>query len=349
MRGRTVVYLGDASDVPGWMGMMFRRRFEAVGYRFIVLPELLNELLPLAFGGLFPGAEGIDPQELERRIRVQIGIGEETGFLYKKSRWWYFRLRKTSSEKTPTEEAEVLLEQLRHETRRIQFSPRLKKRAARKFEDEVFGAFLPHIHPKAVEPSHIEAAYDELELEEPESTILFRDADFDARPDPHTQEVLTEINRLLEKYNITVEDLEIILGYTVKLSKMKITRTGQIFMTDFGNKEIKMDHLTKMVYFFYLRHPEGVRFKEVDSHLEELLHIYMGITGRDDPEEIRRSVAGHVDPYGSGLKISASRIKKAFRDALGEKVAKFYCLQGKKGEPYSIAIDRDFVIWEYPG
>ena len=74
----------------------------------------------------------------------------------------------------------------------------------------------------------------------------------------------------------------------------------------------------------------------------------MGITGRDDPEEIRKSVAGHVDPYGSGLKISASRIKKAFRDALGEKVAKFYCPQGKKGEPYSIAIDRDFVIWEYP-
>ena len=166
--------------------------------------------------------------------------------------------------------------------------------------------------------------------------------------DPHTQEVLSEINRLLEVYDLTLEELEVIIGYTVKLSKMKITRNGNIIMTDFGNREIKMDHLTKMVYFFYLRHPEGVRFKEVDNYREQLIHIYMGITGRDDPQEIRNSVIGHIDPYGSGLRISASRIKKAFRDQFGEKVARYYCLEGKKGEPYSIAIDRDFVIWEYP-
>ena len=348
MRGRTVVYLGDASDFPGGMATAFRRRFEAIGYRFIVLSELLNDLLPLAFEGLFPGTEGINPQALERQIRVQTGIGGEPGFLYKKSRWWYFRFRGMGPGKTPAEEAEALLEQLRAETRRIRFSSRPRKRDARKFEDEVYGAILPTIRPKRQEESIIPAVFDELEREEPESTILFRDADFSVGPDPHTQEVLTEINRILEKYNLTVDELEIILGYTVKLSRMKITRTGQIFMTDFENKEIKMDHLTKMVYFFYLRHPEGVRFKEVDSHLEELLHIYMGITGRDDPEAIRRSVTGHVAPYGSGLNISASRIKTAFKDALGEKVAKFYWLQGKKGEPYSIAIDRDFVIWEYP-
>ena len=342
------MYLGDASDVPGWMGMMFKRRFEEVGYRFIVLPELLNELLPLAFKGLFPGADCIDPQELERQIRFQVGIGGETGFLYKKSRWWYFRFRKTSSGKTPTEEAAMaLLEQLASERPPIGYPRKLKKKANERVWDSASTIF-PSLLPKTYDNSSVDGFYDELACEEEELTIPRHEIGFTAKLDPHAQEVLTEINRLLEKYDLTVEELEIILGYTVQLSKMKITRTGQIIMTDFGNKEIKMDHLTKMVYFFYLRHPEGVRFKEVDSHLEELLHIYMGITGRDNPEEIRKSVAGHVDPYGSGLKISASRIKKAFRDALGEKVAKFYCLQGKKGGPYSIAIDRDFVIWEYP-
>ena len=130
--------------------------------------------------------------------------------------------------------------------------------------------------------------------------------------DPHTREVLSEINRLLEVYDLTLDELEVIIGYTVKLSKMKITRNRSIIMTDFGNREIKMDHLTKMVYFFYLKHPEGVRFKEVDNYREQLIHIYMGITGRDDPQEIRNSVIGHIDPLGSGLRISASRIKKAF-------------------------------------
>ena len=56
---------------------------------------------------------------------------------------------------------------------------------------------------------------------------------------------------------------------------MGITRGGKIFLSDFlddetGNPiEIKMDALTKMVYFFYLKHPEGVRIKDVVNDMGE--------------------------------------------------------------------------------
>ena len=342
MKGKTVIYLGDSYALPEGLVDSIRQRFYSIGYRFIDLPHLINQLSPLVFDFLFPGLESLDPYSLENRIKVQAGIRGKTGFLYKKSRYWYFRFREIPSSMFLEQEAEVLLDQL-HSIHRVPLfvSPKWWKQVKKQDKTELY--FFPELSLEEEEISN--------DVLEPEHSVPGTSSYFnrtDDSPHSHAQEVLTEIDRILSAYNLTLEELEVIIGYRVKLSKMKITRTGKIVLTDFENTEIKMDHLTKMVYFFYLRHPEGIRFKEVDNYRDELSHIYMGITGRDNLEEIQKSIIGHIDPYGSGLKVSASRIKRAFRDRFGEKVAKFYCLEGKKGEPYSIPIDRDYVIWEYP-
>jgi hypothetical protein len=175
------------------------------------------------------------------------------------------------------------------------------------------------------------------------------DEDMDSR----TRFILGEVDRLLREYNLTLDELRVIIGYKVQLSRMQITRTGKILLTDFLDKdsgqpkEVKMDPLTKMLYFFFLKHPEGVRVKEVGDYLAELMHLYMGITGRDDKDAIRASILGHVDPFGNGINVSMSRIKAAFKNQVEESVARFYWVEGKGGEPYRVALDRDFVLWEY--
>lgn len=349
---RIVIYLGNSYALPDGVVNSIGRLFRSVGYRFIFLPDLLNDLSPEILAYLFPGFDRKDLLSLEDQIKRQAGLDGRTGFLYKKSRYWYFRFREISLPSEIYDEAEKLAGQLIRRKRRFH---RFVRALIDKGSERVFDYYNCSVEPEEEEgaqiepricPSRYSVSEEHPSYEEPKPVLRYKNPPFDL--DPHAQEVLSEINRLLEVYDLTLEELEVIIGYTVKLSKMRITRNGSIIMTDFGNTEIKMDHLTKMVYFFYLRHPEGVRFKEVDDYRGELLHIYMGITGRDNPEEIRNSVIGHIDPYGSGLRISASRIKKAFRDQFGEKVAKFYCLEGKKGGPYSIAIDRDYVIWEYP-
>lgn len=342
MKGRTIIYLGDSYALPDGLLESLSLRFSAIGYRFIVLSNLLRDISPQIVGYLFPGLDYSDPTSVVFQVKNQAGLCRKNGLLYKKSRYWYFRFREVCSPLSLSEDADALIDQLWAKPR-VCFS----KRTAEKKEKST-GHFIPSIRPKAIKPTRNLSFYDEIEQEESESDIRLSIRGPEEGSIPFTHEILSEINRILNEYHLTIDELEILIGYTVKLSKMKITRNGRIIMTDFEEKEIKMDNLTKMVYFFYLRHPEGVRFKEVDDYREELLHIYMGITGRDNPEEIRNSVIGHIDPYGSGLRISASRIRKAFRDQFGEKVAKFYCLEGKKGEPYSIAIDRDYVIWEYP-
>ena len=358
MKGRTVIYLGESSALPQGLVNSIRQLFSSIGYRFIFLPNLLYDLSTEIVAYLFPGFNYQDTLALEEQIKHQAGLDGRTGFLYKKSRYWYFRFREVSSPLSVYDEAEILCKELINKKRHFHFLWRemmdkesnislesFYDRIELEEEDEDIRIF-PQFSPTEYSFSGERPYYKESKSAKAKPVFKYKVSPDNL--DPHTQEVLSEINRLLEVYDLTLDELEVIIGYTVKLSKMKITRNGNIIMTDFGNREIKMDHLTKMVYFFYLRHPEGVRFKEVDNYREQLIHIYMGITGRDDPQEIRNSVIGHIDPFGSGLRISASRIKKAFRDQFGEKVAKYYCLEGKKGEPYSIAIDRDYVIWEYP-
>lgn len=165
--------------------------------------------------------------------------------------------------------------------------------------------------------------------------------------DPRTEEILSEIRRLQEKYGVSIEELEILLGYTVKLSPLRIGRSGKIILADYDGAEVKMPNISKALYFLYLRHPEGLRYKDIADHKDELLHLYSGITGRDDPAEIEKSIDLLADPFGNALNVNASRIKTAFRNVVSDRIARFYYLSGGAGELKKVPLDRDLVIWEY--
>ncbi len=53
-----------------------------------------------------------------------------------------------------------------------------------------------------------------------------------------------------------------------KLSRLVITQDYRIVLLNYNNMEITMPTLSKVVYFFYLRHPEGLSFKELADHLK---------------------------------------------------------------------------------
>lgn len=165
--------------------------------------------------------------------------------------------------------------------------------------------------------------------------------------DPRVQAILDAWEKIEREFGITIEDLQVLLGYQVKLSRLSITTSNRIFLTDFDNREVKMDDLTKALYFFFLRHPEGARLKELQDYEPEILRIYSGITGRDDPDKIRESVHNLLDPFANNLNVSLSRIKKAFRDVVGDRIAHFYYISGSPAQPRTIPLDRDLVLWAH--
>lgn len=163
---------------------------------------------------------------------------------------------------------------------------------------------------------------------------------------PKTQAIIEAWEKIECEFGVTPRDVEILLGYRTKLSRLHITASGAILLPDFGGKEVKIDNLTKAVYFYYLRHPEGACQKELQAHEEEILRYYLAISGRDDLNMIRKSLHKHLDPYGNSLNVSISRIKKAFKDIIGDHIARFYYIDGHYAEARKVALDRDYLIWD---
>ncbi len=198
------------------------------------------------------------------------------------------------------------------------------------------------------ERNQVAAPQEALGKEAPEAAReTARETAREEAQDPRVQAILDAWEKIEREFGITIEDLQVLLGYQVKLSRLSITTSNRIFLTDFDNREVKMDDLTKALYFFFLRHPEGARLKELQDHEPEILRIYSGITGRDDPAKIRESVHNLLDPFANNLNVSLSRIKKAFRDVVGDRIARFYYISGSPAQPRTLPLDRDLVLWAH--
>ena len=165
--------------------------------------------------------------------------------------------------------------------------------------------------------------------------------------DEKTQQLLAEIKALQDKYGVTIEQLEAVLTYRVKLSRLRVTARKEVILEDFDRREVRMDTLTKAVFLLYLKHPEGICYKDLVDHRAELEQIYMSITGRGELDAIRKSIDDLVSPLlSNSINEKVSKVKKAFRDVVDERVARFYYIDGDKGTAKSIALDRSNVIWE---
>ena len=107
-----------------------------------------------------------------------------------------------------------------------------------------------------------------------------------------------------------------------------------------------MAALPKAVFFLYLRHPEGIRYKELRDYFDELLQIYLDLNPMGTMQKQRRSIWDVTNPIRNNINEKCARIREAFISKFDERLAKNYFITGKKGELKRITIDRDMVIWE---
>lgn len=102
----------------------------------------------------------------------------------------------------------------------------------------------------------------------------------------------------------------------------------------------------KTVFILFLRHPEGIYFKELDDYRGELFDIYSSITGRSDTKAIMQSIEKLTDPYDNSINEKCARIKMAFMSKFNDEIARWYYVDGKKVEKKTILLPRDQVTWE---
>jgi hypothetical protein len=354
LNDRTVLYV-DCSEGVSLLYMRdfwpdLRRRFAVAGFTFIYLPELADRLTPDLLSYLFPGSDATVPVEgMYGRIQQMASLGDKSGFLYRIDGVTRFHVIPKYAGENIKEEAVSFIDSLRvlQEPKSIDI-----------FQDAGLWIDSAGIRPDGEKMKRSKAAkgrcpefpaFNEviLSVEEEEAPCAEYRVPEEEPLDPRTQAILDKWEEIEREFGITIEELDMILGYRVRLSRLRITTDGRILLSDMGDAEVRMNDLSKAVYFYYLRHPEGAALKELQDHEKEILKYYEAITGRGDPAEIRKSVSDLLDPYGNGLNVCVSRIKKAFRDVVGDRVARFYYVDGRYGDKRSVRIDRDLVIWEH--
>jgi len=128
--------------------------------------------------------------------------------------------------------------------------------------------------------------------------------------------------------------------------RIRITRDHRILLPDRFDLEIRMRPLVKTVFLLFLRHPEGIRYGDLHGYREEMLGLYMALSGRSDREEMERSIDRLVDPKDNSIHEKASNLAAALSRYFGPDRLPAYTLSGKAGSPKRICLDRNLVEWE---
>ena len=141
--------------------------------------------------------------------------------------------------------------------------------------------------------------------------------------------------------------IDIVLKYngSHEVSRLYVTKRGDLFLTDRNNTEVKMPSISKALYLLFLFHEEGISLNYLSDYKPELYRIYRQISTYGDDSLLERAVDNLTDFVGNTLNATLSRIKKAFTDILGEEASR-YLIQGEKGGRKTIHLDRRLVVFE---
>lgn len=177
-----------------------------------------------------------------------------------------------------------------------------------------------------------------------------KDADerFDADVDLIGQEIRERIDLLRARGLSSLAIRKLIGDDSDKPSRLIIDSQYRIILPDYDNKEINLSPIHKAVFFLFLRHPEGIYFKNLSDCRDELSSIYKRITGREDLSAVEESIDRLTNPLDNSINEKCARIRNAFVSEFREELADWYTINGKRGEAKRIRLPQDLITWQSP-
>lgn len=128
------------------------------------------------------------------------------------------------------------------------------------------------------------------------------------------------------------------------ISKMEIDYQNKIQLPYF-KKEVEMSHLTKAIYFLFLKHPEGINLKELGNYKKELLTIYTSVSNQLDYDKMAKSIDDVINLETKAIYTHLSRIKSAFYKIMDASFAKYYIVSGSGEEERVVLFNTKDIIW----
>lgn len=261
--------------------------------------------------------------------------------------------------------SDLLLSQLVEEKNKEKLHPSILQ-----LDHEEDGIYYVNSYSLSIEEDEdfmplMQAAYDKL----PDCKVMFSSVDefpyniFDPTPIPADETFSYDIRQKMKEVYRQVQDLRLggVSDWVLKqylfppknLSRMIITENYDIILPDYHDMTIKMEPLVKAVYILFLRHEEGILFKCLSDYREELYDIYVDIRKKSNnngahlsEEKIRQSIEALTNPLSNSINEKCARIRQAFTLQFDESLAESYFIDGNRGEPKKIPLDRNLVEWK---
>jgi hypothetical protein len=127
---------------------------------------------------------------------------------------------------------------------------------------------------------------------------------------------------------------------------LRIDKRFRVWLNNAEPIELKLYPLNKAVYFLFLRHPEGIRFKCLPDYTAELTELYR-MLNKNIPHASAFSAASAItDCSQQHIYQQVSKIKASVRKILPEPIASTYYISGSNGSPKRIPIKNDYLIDE---
>lgn len=126
-----------------------------------------------------------------------------------------------------------------------------------------------------------------------------------------------------------------------------------------NGKRIELFPVHKALYILFLKHPEGIEFKYLSDHVDELLEIYQSINKRELTASARETIERLVDPLNNSINEKCARIKAAFAEHVDQYQLQYYCISSHTirhiegssklwfERKKTITLPRDLVVMPY--
>lgn len=128
-------------------------------------------------------------------------------------------------------------------------------------------------------------------------------------------------------------------------SRLEITPYNlPVILPDY-DREIHFGAQVKALYILFLRHPEGIRTKEIADYKEEFKSIYFWCSNRSNTEKLQESVDKLLDVCNrNALDVKKSQCNSLIRHVIpNEELNRYYIIEVVRGEQHKINLDRSLV------
>ena len=151
--------------------------------------------------------------------------------------------------------------------------------------------------------------------------------------------------RMLKELGMSDGEIVSSLRISQSLKKLVISKNYRLFL-DEERKEVHMEPLVKAVYLLFLKHPEGIVFKDLPDYRMELADIYNKVRPWGLNERALQSIEDVTNPLLNSINEKCARIRKVFATILDSSVAEHYYIKGTRGKAKCISLPRELVVWE---